>query len=473
MKRIYVLFLIALSVISCESWLSVSPGSEVKYDDLFSSRNGFKDLLTGIYTDLCSEALYGANLTYGMADALGQNYYWEQELGKYYYLSRFEYGNAISSGVIREIWNKMYNTIANINMLLKGIEEHRGILTFEEERIYEGEAYGLRAFLHFDLLRLFGKSYLAGQQEKAIPYVHSISKQVTPLSTVAEVLDWVVADLKKAESLLDLDPLKTGEPPTPFLGTRSYHFNYYAVKALLARVYLYKNDKGRAWAAACEVIKANKFPWVDQNKVTTSTVEQRDRIFVTECIFTLNNTKLNELSGKFLREGLAGDENDLLVSTEDVLNDIFEGDRFGGFDWRNTYLFEKQKDLYKGSTKLWQYSTMPDQYKNRQPLLRISELYLIAAECESDKAEAVKYFNTLRQHRGFDAGLDLEASVTDEGLKNEIAKEYRKEFFGEGQWFFYCKRMDWETLPHIALPFSKGFYVLPIPDLELEYGQRN
>ena len=46
-----------LVVTACEDWLSVSPSSEVRYNDLFSHKNGFKDQLTGIYTAMCTESL--------------------------------------------------------------------------------------------------------------------------------------------------------------------------------------------------------------------------------------------------------------------------------------------------------------------------------------------------------------------------------------------------------------------------------
>ena len=86
---------------------------------------------------------YGAHLGFGMLDALGQQYFWNQEAGTYYYLHRFVYDNPKSEEVINSIWNNMYNTIANVNILLQGIEDHRGILTADEEKIYEGEAYVL------------------------------------------------------------------------------------------------------------------------------------------------------------------------------------------------------------------------------------------------------------------------------------------------------------------------------------------
>lgn len=468
-KQLLGIALLSLLCSSCHDWLDVSPESEVKYDDLFSYKNGFKDQLTGVYTALCAEDLYGAHLTYGMMDALGQQYVWEQETGNYYYLNRFEYNNATSISIIDGIWSKMYNTIANVNILLQGIQEHRGVLSATEESVFEGEAYALRAFLHFDLLRLFGKSYASGAYEKAIPYVTSISKEVTPLSTVAQTIDYVIGDLEKASTLLrDTDPICTGENST-FLGTRTFHLNYYAVRALLARAYLFKNDKTQALACAKEVIQSQQFPWVESGKVVTSIRDLRDGIFTSECIFMLNNTKLESLTNTYLKEGAETSTGNLLLMSPAVCDEIFETSLYG-FDWRYNYYFTALKGTYVGSTKLWQVA---EDYNNRQPLLRQSELWLIAAEC-SPKEDAIYYINTLREHRGFDASSMLSANeVSDENVQDIIGKEYRKEFIGEGQWFFYCKRKDLETLPNVVVPFSKAYYVLPMPDQEKDYGDRN
>ena len=465
-----VLLLATLST-SCQDWLDVSPETEVKYDDLFSYKNGFKDQLTGVYTSLCTEDLYGAHLTFGMLDALGQQYVWQREAGIYYHLNRFEYKNSTSEGIISDIWNNMYNTIANVNILLKGLDEYPNVLTAKERNIFKGEALALRAFLHFDLLRMFGKSYVSGSAMKSIPYVKEISKEVPPLKTVAEVCDLAINDLKEAATLLEEDPIKTGESSTAFLGTRSFHFNYYAVRALMARIYLYKNDKTNALANALEVIDSKKYPWVAEANVTTSDRESRDGIFLPECIFMLNNTKLKSLTETYLKESDNNTTGNLLVMDNNVVNEIFEADKYGGTDWRYTYYFASLASYYQGSTKLFQVSST---YNNRQPLLRLSEMYLIAAECVTSKKDALAYLNTLRHNRGFDESNDLtEDEVTNDMLQGIIGKEYRKEFIGEGQWFFYCKRMDEALLPNVTVPFSKEFYVLPIPDAELEYGNRN
>ena len=468
-KSICCLALLLFAGTSCQDWLDVSPESQVKYDDLFSTKNGFKDQLTGIYTKLCEDNLYGAHLTYGMVDALGQQYTWTQEIGNYYYFWRFEYKNGTAEGIINTVWDKMYNAIANVNILLKGIDEHPGILLENEESIYKGEAYALRAFLHFDLLRLYGKSYVAGANEKSIPYVTAISKEVTPLSTVSDIIDKVLADLEKASELLAVDPQKTGSTTTDFLGTRAWHFNYYAVRALMARVYMYRNDKVNAMKCAREVIDSEKYPWVSRNVVTTTTRETRDGLFKSECIFMLNNRSLKTLTEKYQKES-EKDGGHLLVMSPEVKDEIFESSIYGGYDWRENYYFEQLNGNYYGSTKLWQVAK---EYNNQQPLIRVSEMWLIAAECATTKAEALNYINTLRQHRGFDSSLNLqEASVTDEQLQNIIGKEYRKEFIGEGQWFFYCKRKDVAALPDTPVPFNKSYYVLPMSDQEKEYGNR-
>ena len=460
-KNLLGILCMALLSVSCEKWLDVSPETEVKYDDLFSYKNGFKDQLTGIYTNLCSEDLYGAHLSFGMMDALGQQYTWQQAMGKYYHLHRFEYEEGTSEGVIAGVWNKMYNTIANVNILLQGIEEHRSVLTEEEEKIYEGEAYALRAFMHFDLLRLFGKSFVSGAQEKSIPYVRKISKEVTPLSTVSEVIELALQDLEKAASLLEQDPEKTGSATTAFIGTREFHLNYYAVRALMARICMYKNDKVNALKYAQEVIESKKYPWVSSGSVTTSDRNSRDGIFMSECIWMLNNSKLGSLVDVYLKES-EDNEGNLLVTSAEVRNEIFESNLYGGSEPYNTNFI---------SSKLWQVSST---YNKKQPLLRISEMFLIAAECADNTKDALAYINELRRHRGFQEGDDIwDEGMTAEKLQTIIGKEYRKEFIGEGQWFFYCKRTDQPILPSVTVTFSKGFYVLPMPDQEVDYGNRN
>ena len=54
---------------------------------------------------------------------------------KVYYLSPDKQDLKGFEEVINSIWNNMYNAIANVNSLLQGIEDHRGIVAADEEKI--------------------------------------------------------------------------------------------------------------------------------------------------------------------------------------------------------------------------------------------------------------------------------------------------------------------------------------------------
>ena len=71
-----------------------------------------------------------------------------------------------------------------------------------------------------------------------------------------------------------------------------------------------------------------------------------------------------------------------------------------------------------------------------QPLIRMSEMYYIASETEPNLVAATDYLNLVRNHRGLP---DLDATLID--LPSELLKEYKREFYGEGQLFFYYKRI--------------------------------
>ena len=86
----------------------------------------------------------------------------------------------------------MYNIIANINNFLKYIDKNRSVIkTGKYYELMKGEALGLRAFLHFDLLRLFGPVYSENPTGKAIPYRVSFDLKATPVLPADQVITYV------------------------------------------------------------------------------------------------------------------------------------------------------------------------------------------------------------------------------------------------------------------------------------------
>ena len=145
----------AISLTSCSDWLDVSPKSQIKEEDHFSREGGYKDQLTGIYTAMSQQAMYGLNMGIGFTEVLSHSYDIDAS-GSWRYANEFDYKNSSVESTIATIWQQTYNSIANVNILIRNINEASPQLFTENHYdTYRGEAYGLRGFLHLDLMRLF------------------------------------------------------------------------------------------------------------------------------------------------------------------------------------------------------------------------------------------------------------------------------------------------------------------------------
>ena len=124
-KNIILVLCTSLTFCSCSDWLDVSPNNQVDGENLFNSGNGYRIALNGIYKQMSSQNLWGEELTWGMADVLGQQYT-KSNLGstdsKYWQACQYKYTDKTLEPVIQSIWSTAYNTIANCNELIKNIE---------------------------------------------------------------------------------------------------------------------------------------------------------------------------------------------------------------------------------------------------------------------------------------------------------------------------------------------------------------
>ena len=211
MKKIYRLLLLVtiISVFTgCDSWLDVSPKTEVKETDLFSKESGFKTALLGVYIEMVSSNLYGGNLTMSFMDVLAQYYSITSEESTYMPMTIYDYGHADVKPTVSQIWSNMYSIIANLNNLLWNMDQHKELFTADNYNIIKGEALGLRAYLHFDLLRMYAPSYVLGGDALAIPYVNEVTNVPFAQKTVKQVAETCIQDLLEAEALLkETDPI--------------------------------------------------------------------------------------------------------------------------------------------------------------------------------------------------------------------------------------------------------------------------
>lgn len=479
-KILYTMILACCTLLtSCDDWLEVKPYDKISEEELLKSEEGYQKMLNGIYIDLNSEALYGKTLTVEMIEVMGgaytigtDNSVW----GNYKDLSSYKYATEYWRGRFDQTWNKAYALILNCNKILETIDENQHLFTGGSYYVVKGEALALRAMLHFDMLRLFGPVYSKDSDKKAIPYYTKQTNTPEPILTAEEVAGQVAADLEDARTLLANDPVKTEgtlmsgaqDGTSNFMRYRALRLNYYAVEALLARVYLYMGDKKDAFKYASDVIKTTDngiFPFVDKSLVTGSPADP-DRIFSSEVLFALTNTSRGTIHKNFYDPSRL--PNYVFYMDNSLMSNIVFGGATTTGGYQDDYRYRANWIATGSNRYFYKYSDMVanGSIQNTMiPMLRLGEMFLIAAESQSnDLAKGVQYVNALRRNRGV-ANLQ---TLTPDLLKYE----YIRELYGEGQLFYLYKRLNSDVITSANSnknpKASDLIFVVPLPDSETE-----
>lgn len=467
-QNILLASIVVFSSTSCTKWLDVKPADQVTEEEQFSNEQGFSDALIGVYVNLGETTHYGAAASFYDLDILAQYYRFtssdvDSELASYNYSS--ERGRSLSFN----IWGDAYSEIANINNLLRVIDEKgEGFFSADNHNLIKGEALALRAFLHFDVYRTYAPNVKI-DPTFVLPYTKELSTTASVGIPTSEFLNSVIEDLASASDLLkDIDPIIDNSASKFGEGTRANYFNYYAINALLARVYSNMGENTKALQYANTVINSNMFNFVSLNDVTV----RDDKIFSDEIIFGIYQQKLNTIQLNYFNPISNGSklvlERTDLVSiyqgqADDIRNKLFQ-DYFGGdYAVLTKYANSKSSDDEIGDN---------DFYNPTIPVIRLSEMHLIVATSSSDIAERTMALNSVRDARLI-SSLDP-ATITSDELDIAITEEYRKEMIGDGQLFFYYKKFDiTPKLGDITSDYpnwNSSNFIVPIPDTELELG---
>lgn len=482
MKNIKYLLLfpfIILSQTSCNKYLDVHPKTEMRQDLLFSDENGFKDALTGVYIKMTSTRSYGSALTQSTIESLVSS--WDVTAGTLEQkLGLFNYGDEAVINQFNGIFEQQYSTIATINSILDNIEAKKAI--FKDPNLYKlikSEAIGLRAFIHLDLLRLFGPIPNEPEKGNQLAYVTSFSKVINQRLSYNEYKSLLFKDIEDALALSrEVDPfLETSmlqmrlpttangfTPEDNFFAYRYLKMNYYALKGLEARASLWFGEKENALLAAKEVIEAintdgtAKFPLA-----TSSDYTNRDFTLTKEHLFGLYDHKMFE---KYNTIYLIGTRKK--GSTETTVKNTLYGNT--GSDMRESGLWSLISLTNASKVNVpRKYEVADPKTVNisndfkQIPVIRTSEMYLIAAEC-APFAEGIQYLKSFYTARN-KGNMSLPGN--EGALLTELIKEYRREFFAEGQAFYMYKR---HNSPRNVIVFSPTAavvnYLLPLPTVE-------
>lgn len=496
---------------SCNDWLTVPVDGKSTADELFTGSEGYRSALNGIYKGLASDNLYGQELQFGVIDFFSNQYrndLRQDEMSSNVYIAagKREFKNVSLQPVLNSIWLEAFKKIAAANDLIANVEKtkddafKRGEM--ERKMIY-GEALAIRAFLHFDMLRLFAPAPVNDDGLTYIPYIASFPEIQATHKPVKTVLDLVIADLEKARELVkpyDLSPLgmsanasgrsrfynnleygmegygATGDLDEFFFG-RGYRFSYWAITGMLARAYQYKGgfdasfyDKAKVLAqevidAKCTDAKGDNAhsPFKHEDFGGFAYAEDPEQManvrMVENLLFGIYRDndaeqKLSTLESSFPREKRSpGQYNFFAVNVDG--QDIFKtvsGVDDSKDDIRCARLLYKPINSYGIllSTKWYVKTRNLDERKrtlNIFPILRTSEMRYIIAESyarsnEFDKAYEI--LNEMRRNRGLYSS-ELSLQTTLEGFLKDLVREGQREWISEGQLFYLYKRLNFNV----------------------------
>lgn len=482
MKKIFII--ISLFFLSgCNSWLDVQPEDQLTEDQTFSSPDGFKNALNAIYIEMARNELYGKELTVGYIEVLAGRYFIQSENAEYLAVYQHKYKESSPMVKAQQIWEKMYNLIANLNILIKNFETHPDVVKGQEHDIIKGEALALRAFLHFELFRLFGPIYDA--ETISLRYYREFNYDwvsVVP-SSCAKFMEYTLGDITKSLALLEKSDPIIKTPPSfsnnvfDYFRNRQIRMNYFAVKLLHARAALWMNDKETASAVAKELIEVSEthFPFSTNEQVTDPTLP--DAIFSSEILFAIQNDKRSEMFKKSIDETQIA-ASSLLGSFGEIehknvvwgvnYNSLTSGDSGFSYDLRAKSMIYTKNTTNGLCYISHKYATVDDLDElasekkilySLMPLMRISEAYYIAAECDNEPS----YLDKVTKARF----IPKDASLLNFG--RQILREYIKEFYMEGQLFYYYKRNNTTKITNgkgVSDLDMANAYVIPIPDSE-------
>lgn len=453
-------------------------------------------IVRGLMSKMASGNYYGRNFPL-YADAKGGDYTIVSQGRGYDYLYVFNHSE--SSNNYSSIWSQGYNCIAIINDLLAQIKKSRAEGNTENFDSIIGQILTARALIYFDLVRLYGKPYNYDKNSYGVPItLEPLDIQAKPTrNSVEEVYTQILKDLKDAE------PLITKPTNATTLANTNGFLNYYANKAIQARVYLYMEDFNNALAAAEEVIGFTQYKLYD-NSGTTGWVESWTKQFGTESIFELailpNEGDLGNSSlGAYTRRrghpnttiaaGYFTASTPFLNRLDEDPDDIRKG--IMSTDELSTTANPRLGALYKysGSVTLQGDGKESSTAVNIK-VIRLSEIYLIAAEAALHKSapdltKAVNYLNQIRKR-----SPNLDPATTATINLQMIADERSKELIGEGHRFFDMMRWNYTinfddalgaiSTIHRGTSIDRSFYktILPIPLAEINansaiYDQQN
>lgn len=348
-------------------------------------------------------------------------------------------------------WQNSYKVVFNANLVLETLQKLNGGNTDQNTlNTLKGSALFFRSYAYWQLAQVYTKPYSAANatQDQGIPLRNSTDiVEVSSRGTLQQTYDRIIEDLQTAKDLLQ---------PTSTIASRP---NKAAANAMLARVYLAKEDYPNALAAATAALNL-KSDLIDYNALDPNAFLVFDPRFNKEVIF----------HSVMARNAILTPGNDYgpFAKIDSTLLQSYAAN-----DLRNQIFFKPNYDqttfIPDGSFRFTGNYEPTFNYADFFNGLAVDELYLIRAECyarANQPTEAIKDLNTLLKMR-WQTGTytDMVASSSADAL-SKVLTERRKELLMRGLRWTDLRRLNKDPLFAVSLKrnVNGATYALPPND---------
>jgi tetratricopeptide (TPR) repeat protein len=433
-KLISIISIVALTGLfaGCDKYLDLEPSQSISESIALTSDENVKHVLTGAYSQFAYAGIYGGNILRN-AELLGGDgeIKW---VGTYIDPRQIFNKTMIATNSEPQVqWADSYEVINTVNNILSAL----AVVKDADRNQVEGEALFLRGLMYFDLVRFFADQYQAGADNSQLgvplvitPTIGITSASMVSRNTVEEVYSQVISDLTSAVSKLPEE--------------NDVYATSGAANALLARVYLQMGNFAGARDAANSVITSGVYSILSSYAdVFNNDNNTSEDIFATQIT---PQDRFSSMTEFFSVPQYGGRDGDI---------DILDGhlDLYPAGDERRDLFFIGNGEQRCGK---WnnQYGVIN--------LIRLAEMYLIRAECNTRLSTSVGAtpladYNVIHTR----AGLAPAVTVT----LADILLERRLELAFEGFKIHDVRRLHSNVG---TLPYNDPKLLFPIPARELE-----
>jgi hypothetical protein len=379
-----------------------------------------------------------------------------------------------NNSYIQSIWTKYYAGITTCNTIL----DFTTINNSKTDQ-YKAEAYFMRAYFYFDLVKLFGRVPL--YTSALMPLKPNIQQ-----ASSSETYNLIESDLKAAIPNLPLKSALTAD--------EKYRITKGAAQALLAKVYLFQNKYAEATNLLKEIINTNQYSllanyadlWLTSNKFSKESILEFP-YSTTEATWGNELGNFNSIAmgvrtiptsstvgiykvgfglcavTKKLADAFIA-ENDYVrlkasIITEDTLQKL-------GYTILKTDINSDYEGYYDNKHTALTADLGNSLFSNKNEIvIRYADVLLMCAEAlakQGNDAEAQMYINMIRYRVNLPA-----INSTGATLLNDIYKERRLELALEGNRFNDLIRWGLAEKELGDKGYKSFNNIWPIPELEL------